>query len=78
MPFVGDRLNHRTPIRDEDIPEGAERCPACEGYKVLIQAPLSKLPIEFASSGLLIRCPGCYGLGFRVLRMEVVKHAGEE
>ncbi|MFN8465472.1 MAG: hypothetical protein U0X20_07975 [Caldilineaceae bacterium] len=43
MAAVSDRLNYRRPIEDSEIPEGAERCTVCEGYKVLVQASLEKL-----------------------------------
>jgi hypothetical protein len=67
-------MSCREPIKDEEIPQGADRCPMCEGYRVMVQAPLSRLPIEHATSGLLIRCPCCYGMGWRVVLMEVTVH----
>lgn len=58
-------------IKSEEMPEGASLCPVCRGYKVIIQAAIPELPIDKPLSGMMRRCPCCYGTGWVVTLMHV-------
>lgn len=54
----------------EGAPPDAKLCPVCKGYKVVIQAALSELPIDKPYTAVVRSCPCCYGLGWVVVLMQ--------